>query len=187
MTAVLLFWSLFLLLKKYVRYRKRKKEIEFVTSEHMRDENLNNIIMNAHAKEKHNREGCKPYDVDYGGREKENVSNIFMKVHHGQMIQLVEKNELSVRKFVFSLDSPIQIGSDLQNNDISLPVKELAPHQCKIFIDNGKIYVVNLDAKNRTTLCRGKAKITVGNRGIRMLSGDRILIENISYDVTFMT
>ena len=185
----LAFFLLIFFLKKLMKYREKKKEIALAAADRVRDENLNNMILNSHADRSNAREIYKPYDVDYGsqdkgGREKGSRADIPAGKHGQPMIQLVEKTELSTRKFVLNPAKVISIGSDLQDNDISVLSEGVEPHQCEIFAAGGNVYIRNTGEKTRTIIKRKKQQAIADNKGIRLLSGDRILLGTVSYDIT---
>lgn len=178
-------------LKKFMKYREKKKEIALAAADRVRDDNLNNIILNSYADRNNAREIYKPYDVDYGGqdkggREKGSRADIPAGKHGQTMIQLIEKTELSTRKFVLNLAKVIRIGSDLQDNDISVQSEGVEPHQCEIFAVGGNVYIRNTGEKTRTIIKRRKQQAIADNKGIRILSGDRILFGAVSYDITII-
>lgn len=178
--------SVFLLKKMFSR-RQKKKELTRVSEDKRRDENLNNIILNSH-KGKRIKEIHKPYDVDYGRMNGENscLGNHSEQENNSLMIQLVERTELSTRKFVLNLIKPIRIGSDLQENDITIFAGNVSPCQCEIFAAGNKIYIRNMSPDNRTILKRKKKKAIVDGTGVRLLSGDTVILGSISYDITIM-
>lgn len=185
--ALALFLLIFFL-KKFMKHREKKKEIALAAADRVRDENLNNIILNSHADRSNSKEVYKPYDVDYSqdkaGREKRDRTDIFAGKQGQPMIQLIEKTELSTRKFVLNPAKIIRIGSDLQNNDISVLSEGVEPHQCEIFAAGGNVYIRNTGEKTRTIIKRKKQQAIADNKGIRLLSGDRILLGTVSYDIT---
>lgn len=187
--AVLAVFLLTFFLKKFVKYREKKKEIALAAADRVRDENLNSVILNSHANSMNNKEVYKPYDVDYsgnekGGREKGGSPDASGGGHGQPMIQLIEKTELSTRKFVLNPAKRIRIGSDLQDNDISVLSEGVEPHQCEIFAAGGNVYIRNTGVKTRTIIRRKKEQAIADNKGIRLLSGDRILLGTVSYDIT---
>lgn len=186
--ALVLFF-LILFLKKFMRYCEKKKEIAQAAADRMRDENLNNIILNSHAGTGNHKEIYKPYDVDYSSKEKgggnRGGSQDMAALKHGQpMLQLVEKTELSTRKFVLNPTKRIRIGSDLQDNDISVLSQGVAPHHCEIFAAGGSVYIRNTGEGTRTIIRRKKEQAIADNKGIRLQTGDCILLGTVSYDIT---
>lgn len=180
----LVFFLLIFFLKKFMKYQEKKKEIALAAADRVRDENLNNIILNSHADRGSNKEVYKPYDVDYSNKEKGSRADIPAGKHGQPMIQLIEKTELSTRKFVLNPAKIIRIGSDLQDNDISVLSEGVEPHQCEIFAAGGNVYIRNTGERTRTIIKRKKQQAIADNKGIRLLSGDRILLGTVSYDIT---
>lgn len=173
--------------KQMIKKSQKRKEIKRAAEDRVRDENLNSIILNNHGNAKDNREIYKPYDVDYSNGEQGNVNkNSSGSVMDSQqiMIQLIEKTELSTRKFLLNPAKKIKIGSDLQNNDISVLAEGISPHQCEIFAVGNKVYIRNTGDKYKTIIRRKKEQAFVDDKGIRLLSNDIIILGKVTYDVT---
>lgn len=176
---------LILFLKKQIKKYGKKKEINQAAADQIRDENLNHVILNNYRQKKGDKVAHKPYDVDYGSGA--DASDVVLDDGKGVcqlMVQLVERTELSMRKFVLNPAHGIQIGSNLNDNDIVVFSGEIAAHQCEIFSAGGKVYVRNLENNNKTIVRRRKERVIVNERGIRLLTGDCILLGNVSYDIT---
>lgn len=183
--ALMILTVLIYLLKKAIKRREEKKEIVMAAADRMRDENLNQIILNNHTGGVENREIYKPYDVDYNGEGSGGLDNINVKA--GQtMIQLVEHTRLSTRKYVLNPAKKIRIGSDLQGNEISVVEKEIAPHQCEIFAAQGQVYIRHTGGSMQTIIRRKRQSAIVDKRGIRLHSGDWIEIGSVSYEITII-
>lgn len=191
--AILIFTALLLLslgirlAKRMFLKKQKRKELTQVSEDKRRDENLNDIILNGR-RGKDIKEVHKPYDVDYGrdGREGGRLGKHKEKESGSLMIQLVEKTELSTRKFIMNPMKPIRIGSDLQNNDITIFTGNVSPTQCEIFVAGNKVYIKNTGRENRTILKRKREKAIVDGRGVRLLSGDTVILDTVSYDITIM-
>lgn len=174
-------------LKQMIKKSQKRKEIKRAAEDRVRDENLNNIILNNHGNAKDNREIYKPYDVDYSNGEQGSINkNSSGSIMESQqiMIQLIEKTELSTRKFLLNPAKKIKIGSDLQNNDISVLAEGISPHQCEIFAVGNKVYIKNTGDKYKTIIRRKKEQAFVDDKGIRLLSNDIIILGKVTYDVT---
>ena len=175
------------LIRKIMRHKQKNKELRQAAEDKLRDENLNSVILNNYAGSNHLREVQIPYDVDYSnpGREsnKSLLDNNKRKDGH-IMLQLVEKTELSTRKCMLNPIKKIHIGSDLQNNDISVLSEGISPRQCEIFSVKGKIYIKNLSHENQTILKRKKEQAIVNEKGLRLLSNDEIILGSVVYEVT---
>lgn len=187
--AALALFLIIFFLKKFMCYREKKREIAQAAADRMRDENLNNIILNSHAATGSNKEIYKPYDVDYSNKDKGSSNrgsghDISAGRSGQQMLQLIEKTELSTRKFVLNPAKRIRIGSDLQENEISVLSQGVAPHHCEIFAAGGSVYIRNTGEGTRTIIRRKKEQAIADNKGIRLQTGDSILLGTVSYDIT---
>ena len=169
--------------------RQQKKELKQISADKLRDENLNNIILNNLAENGSLKEVHRPYEVDYSKSNTERSENVGKKdkvTESGMMLQLIERTELSTRKFVINPAKAIRIGSDLQDNDITVLAEGVSPSQCEIFAFENKVYVKNLGTENKTIIKRKKERAIVDGRGIRLLTNDIIIIGRVSYDVTII-
>jgi len=175
------------LLKRAVKSSQKRKEIQQAAEDRVRDENLNDIILNSYCNAGEKKEIYKPYDVDYrnGGQGKgDKNSPVAAKDSHRVMIRLVEKTELSTRKFMLNPEKGIRIGSDLQTNDISVLADGISPSQCEIFAAGGKVYIRHTGGSNKTIIQRKKERAFADAKGVRLLSDDVIILEKVTYSVT---
>lgn len=187
-TAILILTGI-AVLRKFILRKQKNKELSQAAEDKMRDENLNQVILNQHRGGGRFKEVQKPYDVDYsrpnvtGGKDNAD----FPAVGAGKvMVQMVEKTELSTRKFMMNPIKPIRVGSDLQDNDINVLAEGISAHQFEIFAVRDKVYVRNLSSENRTVLKRKREQAIVDEKGIRMLSGDTVFAGCVSYDITIV-
>lgn len=187
LAVVILLFVGITLIKKFMQQKQKNRELKQAVEDKLRDENLNNVILNNHAGSNRLREVHVPYDVDYsnpvGESSKSHADNNRNKESH-VMLQLVEKTELSTRKFMLNPIKKIRIGSDLQDNDISVLSEGVSSHQCEIFSVSDKIYIKNLSHENQTILKRKKEQAIVDEKGLRLLSNDRIIFGSVVYEVT---
>lgn len=166
------------------RKNKKLKELSQAAEDKLRDESLNRSILNIQSNNHGFREVYVPYDVDYSKSDVDSKRVIDRKKDMHIMIQLIEKTELSTRKFMLNPLMGIRIGSAMQDNDIVISNHNVAPYQCKIFSENNKVYLKSLDNDNKTVICRKKEKAIVDSVGIRLLSKDRIILGDVIYIVT---
>lgn len=186
LAAVILLIVGMTLIKKALRKKQKNKELRQAAEDKLRDENLNNVILNNHAGPDRLREVHVPYDVDYsnpGGANNKSSSNHGKRKDDHVMLQLVEKTELSTRKFMLNPAKNIRIGSDQQDNDIVVLSAGISPRQCEIFSVGDKVYIKNLSDENRTLLKRKKEQAIVDNKGLRLLSNDKIILGSVVYEV----
>lgn len=177
-----------IILRKVIRKKRKNNELEQAVAEKIRDENLNNAILNRCVQNNNLKEVYKPYDVDYSNSNGENkCSGKGEKKAEGYiMIQLIEKTELSTRKFMLNPMKKIHIGSALQDNDITVLAEGISLHQCEIFSVGNKVYIRNLSSENRTIIKRKKEQAIVDEKGIRLLSNDVVILGSVSYDITII-
>lgn len=172
--------------KTLFKRRQQHKEVSQAAADRVRDENLNNVILNSYDTSKRQKEVYVPYDVDYGKGDSEKQSPIKKAEELSAkqtMIQLVEKTELSTRKFVLNPAKVIRIGSDLQENDISILADDIAPHQCEIFSVRDRVFIRNVSSGLHTIIKRKRETAFVDEKGIRLLSGDTIILGKVTYDI----
>ena len=174
------------LIKKLLKRGQKKKEIRQATEDRFRDENLNNIILNTQAGVGGKKEIYTPYDVDYRNGEQNKGEKDINTPSKQIMIRLIEKTELSTRKFLLNPTKRIKIGSDLQSNDISVLAEGISPHQCEIFAVGNKVYIKNVSTTNKTVIKRKKERAFVDDRGVRLVSNDTIILGNVTYDITIV-
>lgn len=188
--ALILLTFLFWLVKKMFDRKRRRRELEQATEDKIRDENLNNVILNHHIGNRCPKEIHIPYDVNYRKSNRENhmAGGVQDKGDKSSntMICLVERTELSVRKFLLNPAKVIRIGSDLKENDIVALAENIAPRQCEIFSAKNKVYIRNLTPGNSTVVMRKNEKANVDERGIRLLSDDTVIFGRVSYDITII-
>lgn len=173
------------LIKKILRRNRKNKELIQASEDRIRDENLNNVILNNYEGNTNVKEVYKPYYVDYG-----NSDNAVNSKGQGRndktqiMLQLVEKTELSTRKFMLNPAKKIHIGSDVKDNDITVLSEGVLPHHCEIFSIGSKVYIRKLDNGGRIIIRRKKNEAVVTGKSIRLLSDDIVIIGSVIYDIT---
>jgi hypothetical protein len=188
MAIIILAVLCIVIFKKIVKNSKKAKELSLQAEEKIRDENLNNIILNNNTDNLKLRKTPKPYDVDYSSSNNGKLGNIDSSKDkkNSIMIQLIERTELSTRKFILNPTNGLRIGSDTQGNDIVVFDSSVSQHQCEIFTYGDKIYIKNLGSESRTIVKRKKESVIVDGTNIRLLSNDRIIIGSVSYDISII-
>lgn len=189
LVLLLLLTAVIVFLKKSIRRKQKNKELEQAAADKLRDENLNNVILNSHAQSGILKEVYKPYDVDYSSPNSENGRKKRKRKEQAGyhvMVQLVEKTELSTRKFMMNPAKKIRIGSSLQDNDITILADGISPYQCEIFSIRSKVYIKNISSENRTIIKRKKEKAIVDDKGIRLLTNDTVILGSVLYEITIV-
>lgn len=186
--AAAVFVSFFLgWVRKKIKKKNKNREIEQATKDKMRDENLNQLILNRTGEKAKGRSN--PYEVNYenaGSQDMDKRNTVSSNRENQVMVQLTENTELSTRKFVLDPQDGIQIGSALTGNDIVLTNSEIADYQCGIFAVSDRVYIKSLSNSVRTIIKRHKEQAIVDDRGIRLLTGDRIIIGKVYYEVVIV-
>ena len=147
------------------KVRKKKREYRENAQMRRRDQALIDALENPHLEKKDNVHGT-PVDavwndkMDGAGSRKQ------------QMIELEEFSDYSSRKYIFSADKVIRIGSD-RGNQLELVGDGVAPTHCEIFLHEKKPCVRSL-GREKTILCRGKNTAPVSKSGTYLRSGDVI-------------
>jgi len=167
------------LLKK----RVKKKQLRQLAEDRKRDEMLDVVLLNSQTGSVQTTVESIPYEVDYmkGGRESKSCNN---KKGSQVMLQMVEHSELSQRKHIISPDKGICIGSSAEGN--AIVISELCAHQCEIFKYDGKIYLRDIGEKHITVLKRKKKMVYAEGNGIRLHTGDRIILGKTYFDVAII-
>jgi hypothetical protein len=176
------------MIRKFVKKSQTAKELAQQATDKIRDENLNNVILNNSALSEKPRDIPLPYDVDYSNPNngKSNKTNNVEDDKKHVMLQLIEKTDLSKRKFILNPQNVIMIGSDIDGNDITVHAKGVSPHQCEIFSVDNRIFIKNLGSQDRTLIKRKKESAIVDDKGVRLLSKDKIVIGNVTYEVSII-
>lgn len=170
-----------IILTVMLKIRKSKeKELKMIAEDKLRDQALNKALANELCnKEKVNVESL-PYEVDYtqqqlGGREM------------GQdkiMLQITAYSELSKRKFMIELKERVRIGK-AKENEVVIKEAQVLPLHCEIFRYQNAVYVKDLSS-GHTILNRKKQRVYIDSKGLRLKTGDRLLIEDMILEVNII-
>lgn len=166
-----------------VNYRKKQKLSE-LAKQKIRDSELNKAISN---KSKNVNIGTGkdiPYEVDYAKTHRGIKKKI--NITYKWMIQLVEKSELSERRYMLDLDNEIEIGSQRDQNSITVCEPSVARKHCCIFVHQEKVFIKNLDSENKTIITRKKSQTALGENAVEILSGDSIQLGNVQFGITII-
>lgn len=170
------------ILKKWFKYVSHKKEIQEEARNRIREESLDQMILNVHNPNVNYKQENHPYDISY-----ESGNAIKRREQSKQlMVRLEEKNELSTKKFMLNPANIIRIGSNVVGNDIIVAGDKISEYQCEIFQMDRKVFLRDKDSGFPTILKRKRDKVVVDTNGIRLLSGDVIMLGKITYKVTLI-
>lgn len=177
--GILIFFATYLTVR-IVNGQKKKKELRMIAEDRLREDTLDEIIQNSQAGNRGIKNLSIPYEVDYSNSKQ----NIVRPVSEGGThisLQLIEHNELSVRKHMINLEKTVCIGS--MPGKSTLVVSGAEPSQCEIFEYNGSAYVRNTAVNRPTKIKRKKKTAYVDKNGTKLQSGDFIIIERMYFEV----
>ena len=170
-------FSLAFLIVCFLRRNKRKKMLREIAEDKIREDTLDGIIQNSYQGKSHMRTASVPYEVDYSQVSQNAKSRAVADAGVHVTIQLIEYNELSVRKHMFNLDKSIRLGSALKGNTIT--VSGIEPYQCEIFEYQENVYIRDIAVLERTKIKRKRKSAYVDRNGTKLRAGDNILIGEI--------
>lgn len=180
--AVILLFLLIHLIIRLCRMYTQRKELTQQAQDRRREEKLDAILRNPQANDIQTASESVPYEVDYS-QEKEQAGE--MAGGKGvKMLQLTEHNALSKRKHMFSLEKPVCIGSGTQGNTIVVP--DVCSSQCEIFQYKSGIYLKETGEKQMTVLQRKNKKVYAERKGIRLQTGDQLVLGKVFFDITIL-
>ncbi|MBR6770711.1 MAG: FHA domain-containing protein [Lachnospiraceae bacterium] len=163
------------------RVRSRKNELKRLAEDRNREETLDNILRNDKIERREMASKSVPYEVNYSNKnKKESKERESRKI----MIQLIEHNELSIRKHILSPENVIQIGSHPKGD--SILVADVSPCQCQIFCYQDEIYIRDVGERKLTMLKRGKKKVFADGNGTSLKTGDQIILGKVFFDFTLI-
>ncbi|WP_410495498.1 FHA domain-containing protein [Cellulosilyticum sp. ST5] len=167
----------------WLKVKKAKdKELKMIAEDKLRDHALNRALANDLYGDKEAGENIEslPYEVDYNQSQLNNRQTKRDKM----MIQITACSELSKRKFMIELKDVIKIGR-AKENTIVIKDSMALPVHCEIFRHVNDVYVKDYSG-NRTLLSRKKQQVYVDEKGIKVRTGDKIVIGNTVLEVTIM-
>ena len=175
------------ILKVTMRRKEQKKERRQSAADRYRDEKLNSQILNAYSD--NNKESYVPYEVDYSKSAQEGKKQIepyetkTKKTSADIMVQIIENTELSERKFAINATKGIKIGS-VSGSDISFSADE--QYMCELKASNGVLFVRDMLSGSKLILKRKKKTAIIDKNGIKLQSGDQIIMGHVTYSIVII-
>ena len=183
--AILLFILILYTYVRIVKKQNRKKELQTLADDKKREEMLDNIILNAHSKDRVAMAESVPYEVDYSsGGNKTSGKSKKGKKPDAYMLQLTEHSELSMRKHVVNPRNVVRIGSRANENTII--VSDVGGTQCEIFLYQNNVWIRDVGEYKMVIVKRKRNRAYASEQGIQLKSGDIILVGKTSFDVEFI-
>lgn len=158
---------LILLISKLLKQRKDKKHQKEMSMLQQRNEALNEALSNPKVK-KSDATMTAPMEVHWDSQ----ALNKPKTRKSSLMIELVEFSTYSRRKYLFSADQIIRIGSGA-DNQLVLPREGVCPKHCEIFLVDHAVAVRNVSGTN-ALLLRGKSSAFINEEGVFLNNGDHI-------------
>lgn len=176
--AILILAGFFFFIHRHRKAAREKKERD---ERQLKDQVLNEALRNNMAR--HNAFGqsgqAGPMEREAVGGQKETIRQGLFFVH------LVVKGKPD-KSYVLNLQDPIRLGRAPQGNDIVLEGEQVAPQQCEIFPYQDHIYIRDLASGSPAVLKRKNQQTQVGSAGIRVMTGDRLLVGGIQMQISLI-
>ena len=163
--------------------RKNNLEIEKNAEDRLREEALDKILL---GEQQGTKRSALAYDVKYDQerRSKKAQGNQYEKAP--VMLQLIEKSELSTRKYMLHATNRLTIGSQAGENDIVVPGQNIASCQCEIIRIGKQLYVTNQGKRGQVLLKRGKKQMVLEHDAVELANDDVLYIGDYTYEVTIL-
>ena len=165
----------------YLRKRRKKiQEEKFQAAKKVREDSLKQALANKlnPSEEMPASTPYRPYKVDYSTGENQNNGEKL------PLLQMIERNRLSEKKYIFCANETVTIGVQFGSVDI-ISNPENGEGWCELFFQKGAYCIRSL---GRYTVCvqRNKNTTAVDKYGIRLRSKDIIKIEDTTFQVFYI-
>ena len=176
--AIVVIGLIFIVIKLRIK-KIKEQELKMVAEDKLRDQALNKALANdsfGNEKQKTNIESI-PYEVDYN----QSLLDKHVVSKNQIMLQITECSELSRRKFMIELNDHVKIGRAKENPIVIKDPKALPIH-CEIFLHQNQVYIRDFSG-SRTILMRKRQKVYVDEKGVKLKSDDKLMVENTILEV----
>lgn len=170
-----------------INRQKKRTELLELAQKKQRDIALEEAIRNQRIGSQKGKISSVPYELDYSKSSDPARQKKIPAGGSGHlMVQIEEHSDLSVRKFMLDPSDDIYIGRETDVNTIVISDQAADARHCLIFESQGCVYIKSLTEFGHTQIIR-KSKTTQANQqGIRLLTGDRLQIGKIYFDITLI-
>lgn len=162
--------------------KSKEKELRMIAEDKLRDQALNKALAN-HLYSKSDSEAnieSIPYEVDYNQKQLSTTTS-----HKGRiMLQITECSQLSKRKFMVELEETIKIGR-AKENPITIKAPGVLPVHCEIFAYQNQVFIRDFSG-NQTLLKRKKQNVYVDEKGLKLKTGDQVIIGDTALEITIV-
>lgn len=171
--VVLLIFLLFVLRKKSAVRAEKMKIAEDKRRERALDEMLHNELGAVK-----NRQGS-PYEVDYTENGRQGAGAAASRI----MLEIVEKCELSVRKYMLDPAEGIWFGSAPEGNHIVVRDPDIKARECVLFVNGSDVLIQDDFATNITVLRRKKKETFIGKAPVVVQNRDVLVLGKYEYQI----
>ena len=158
---------LLLVLRPVLKRKKLREQEKEMSLLQKRNEALNETLRTPKIKAAENA-AVKPMEVQWD----EKAMELQRTGRTSLMVELVEFSTYSRRKYLFSAEQPIHIGSGTENQ-LVLPREGVAARHCEIFAISGAM-AIRTTAGAKAVLVRGKTSAVISSEGVLLNNGDHI-------------
>lgn len=165
------------------RMSNKKKFLENIEQEKLRDQRLEAMLANDDAvqyDEKLKTRSETPYEIVYRTEKGQ-----YWKQIHGIRLQLIVQNEFSTKKFLLNLDNNLYFGRDT-DNDLTLDSPMVSGKHCVLMYQDDKILIQDLNSKNGTLLERKNKVYRVDNQPVQLQNHDRLYLGDTTLDINIL-
>ena len=170
---------LIIVIMKIQSNQKKKNEKQFRATRKMQEDALkvalsNNMKKGTGAPSVPHR----PYKVEYFTSENQNIKE------RQPLLQLVEKNKLAEKKYIFQANEVVALGLQFGTVGV-LNSAENAEAWCELYFANGA-YCIRSFEKSIVYVQRNKKTVIVNKQGVQLKSGDSIKIQETTFQTFYM-
>ena len=170
--------ALFLIANRFFKKQKEKKERY---KKQLKEQALSEALKNSRGRKNVFVQGNQAVPIEMAGsREKqENAPGNRLVVQ----LSIVGQK---AGNYVLNPEDHIRLGSEAGKNDIVLAGEKVAPCQCDIFLYKDQVYVKNMNSGYPVELRRKVRQTSVGDKAIRVLTGDQLRIGSHTVQISLM-
>lgn len=170
-------------LKKLIAIYNKRKELESIAQDKLREEKLDDYIINKAAPKIGKASvSAKPFQEDFDSKRAERSGKALIR-EAAIMVQIIETKDLSSKKYMLDPAIGIYIGSNPNNNNIIVTDSGISAMQCIIKEKNGIVVVRNIGDEGNVLLSRKSNKTYVERIPIEIRNGDVITIGRSQFKI----
>ena len=176
--AAVILVAVFIVVQYIMKKRKIKRE---QYEQRLKDQVLSEALKNSRTSKNVFVTGTQAAPLDI-----ENVPGRTEGARGGKIVVQLAVSGEKTELYVVKPEEHVLLGSAPGMNKIVLPATNVAQQQCDVFLHHEYVYVKNLNLNFPMALRRKKQQAPVGEKGIRIVTGDVMLIGPYQVQVTLM-